>query len=306
MAEDTGYEGTADTGATDAGAGATAGDAFRDGGMTETEASMRASSVNSGSVTDGERSAGDGNFWDSFNDEALKNNPSVRKHANAEALAKSYVELSRKLGQRGDIPLPKDATPEQIEARRALHRGENIKSVEDYSWKLSAADARDMLPDADRAFEGIAKSLYDAGLDDETFSAAMKGLTANAKAQKAEIEAAYAKSEAELRDEWNEDFDVNMRANKMFVSKNFPEVHSFLEKTGLYADKNVAQMFRRINEMTADGQIRLERATEKSFEDKMAELTKSDAYRQSWHPDHDKAIAARTKMILEMADRRRR
>lgn len=295
-----------ETGITDATSAESAGEVAADSGMTSTEAAMGSSAVDGGSVTAGADAAGDGNFWDSFTDEGLRNNPSVRKHANAEALAKSYVELSRKLGQRGDIPLPKDATPEQVEARRALRRGENIKSVEDYTWKLSAADARDMLPDADKAFDGIAKSLYEAGLDDETFAAAMKGLTANAKAQKAEIEASYAKSEAELRDEWNEDYDINMRANKMFVSKNFPEVHSFLEKTGLYTDKNVAKMFRRINEMTADGQIRVERATEKSFEDKMAELTKSDAYRQSWHPDHDKAVAARTRMIMEMAERRRR
>ena len=299
MAEDTGYEGTADT-------GATAGDAFRDGGMTETEASMRASSVNGGSVTDGERSAGDGNFWDSFNDESLKNNPSVRKHANAEALAKSYVELSRKLGQRGDIPLPKDATPEQIEARRALHRGENIKSVEDYSWKLSAADARDMNEETYAGVKTLGQRLFDAGLDNETYASAMDTIVADVRNAKAQQLKEIAENEAALRDEWNEDYDINMRANKIFVEKNFPEIHKWAMKTNAYSFKEFAMMIHRINEMTADGQIRLERAAEKSFEDRMSELTKSDAYRQNWHPDHDKAIAARTKMIMERAERQRR
>lgn len=261
-------------------------------------------SGDSQTISERVRTASGEKFWDSFTDEALKNSPSIRKHANVEALAKSYVELSRKLGQRGDVPLPPDATPDQIEARRALRRGENVKSAEDYSWRLSADDASRFITGTD--LKGIEDSLFKAGLDNETYTAAMENIAKAERAKGEQFRAAMAKSEQALRDEWNEDFDINMRANAMFVARNFPEVHDWLTKTGMYYDKNVAEMFHKLNEMTADGEIRIKHATEKSFEDRLSELTKSDAYKQTWHPDHDKAIRARTELMMEMAERRRR
>ena len=250
--------------------------------------------------------AEDAHFWDDFSDEGLKGNPSVTKHKNVEALAKSYVELSRKLGSKGLAPLPEDATDEQREARKALRRGENIKSPSDYSFKLSEEDAQVFRADSTNAFnpDAVSAALFEAGLDDEAHTAAMRELCALERSRKNAVAKEISDGEQQMRDEWDEDYDVNMKANELFMARRFPEAHKALAPTGLYKLPVVARMLKAMNEMTQDGEIRIQRAAEKSFDEQLSAVTSSDAYRNAWHPDHDKAVARRTDLIQQMAHRR--
>lgn len=249
----------------------------------------------------------EGHFWESFSDEGLKGNPNVTKHKSVEALAKSYVELSRKLGSKGLAPLPEDATEEQREARKTLRRGENIKSPSDYSFRVSEEDSQAFNSGSMKtAFnpEAVSSALYDAGLDDEAHSAAMREICALERSRLAMVEKELAEGEQKMRDEWDEDYEVNMKANELFMARRFPEVHETLVATGMYRVPAIARMLKAMNEMTQDGEIRIQRAAEKSFDEQLSALTNSEAYRNAWHPDHDKAVARRTDLIQQMAHRR--
>lgn len=241
-------------------------------------------------------------FWDGFSDESLKANPSVRKHRSVEALAKSYVELSKKLGSKGLEPLPKDATPELIEARKTIMRGENIKSSKDYSWKLSEYDKAVLGEEFDGSV--MKEALFNAGFNDEQFGAAMNAFASVERGRKEAVKNNIETCDKALREQWGDDYDINMKANEIFMSKRFPAIHKNLSENGAYHIPEVANMIKTMNELTADGEIRIQRATEKSYNEKLDDVVNSDAYKQSWHPLHEAAVNRRTELIMEIARRK--
>lgn len=242
------------------------------------------------------------NWFDGISDESLRSNPNVTKHASVEALAKSYVELSKKLGAKGLAPLPEDATPEVIEARKVLKRGENIKSANDYSRKLSN-DESEEIGGVDYA-KNISQMLFDAGCDDETHTAVMNAFVNSERERVANTRKEIENCENLLKDEWNEDFDVQMKANEIFVSKHFPEVHEQLLKNGGYKVPAIAKMFKQLNEMTKDGEVRIQKAAAQNFDEQLKEIESSKAYQNPWDEGHKAAVSRRTDIIMKMAEKR--
>lgn len=238
-----------------------------------------------------------GNFWDSFEDESLKENGSVRKFKSVEALAKSYVGLQKKLGERATHKLPDNATPEQVKAWREIKRG-GVEAPEGYGF-----EAPEDLKDFDTG--RIGKALFDAGADKDLFNSVMGDVC------KAEAERRFAErkvredGEAELRDEWNEDYEVNMKAVKMFVKSRFPEVYEGLSNTDAFRIPVVARMFKTLNELTADGEIRMKKASEASYEERLRSIETSAAFNNEWDPGYKAARLAWRNLIAEKAAKKR-
>jgi len=252
--------------------------------------------------------ASGGKSWrDGLSDESLKANKSLAKFNDVESLAKSYLELSKKLGSKGLMPLPKNATAEQVAARRALKRGEGINSIDDYQWRPDAELAGG-LNQLKQTYDStpLANALFEAGADADTFKSVMDAMGRAEIAKQRKMDSDLAKCEELLRDEWNEDYDVNAKAVEMFVSKRFPEVHQTCKQFGLYKAPAVAKMFLKMNEMTSDGEIRIQKAASKSFDERLKAIEKSEAYRNEWHPDHKKARSAWADLIMEQANQRGR
>lgn len=238
------------------------------------------------------------NFWDGFEDVSLKENGSVRKFKTVEALAKSYVGLQKKLGERVNYTKPpENATPEQMTAWRSLKRG-GIESEADYGFIPEKE-----LEDFDASVVG--KALFESGADKDLYKNVMGTLYGAEAARRARELKAREDGEAELRDEWNEDYEVNMKAVKMFVKNRFPDVYKGLSDTDAFRIPSVARMFKQLNELTADGEIRIQKATKESYEERLSSIEKSEAFRNEWHPGHKDARKAWRDLIMEQTAKNR-
>lgn len=197
--------------------------------------------------------------------------------------------------------MPEDATPEVIEARKAIKRGAKIKSFDDYSRKLSDEEKAEFGGAFDA--DGISKALFDAGCDDETHSAVMEQFIGAEKAKREQFAKEMIACDNLLKDEWNEDFDIQMKANEIFVSKNFPDVHELLVKNGGYHAPALAKMFKRMGELSRDGEVRIQKAAAMTFDEELKKIEESDAYRNPWSNGHTEAVNRRTDIIMKMAQK---
>lgn len=238
------------------------------------------------------------NFWDSFEDAALKENGSVRKFKNVEALAKSYVGLQKKLGERVNLTTPPEgATPEQMKAWRNLKRG-GIEAESDYGF-VPEKELKGFNPSS------IGKALFESGADKDMYHNVMKTIYGAEEARQLEERRVREQGEAELRDEWNEDYEVNMKAVQMFVKNRFPEVYKGLSDTDAFRIPAVARMFKQLNELTADGEIRIQKATQESYDERLKSIEQSEAFNQAWHPGHNAARKAWLDLIAERSNKNR-
>lgn len=238
------------------------------------------------------------NFWDDFTDESLKENGSVRKFKSVEALAKSYVGLQKKLGERVSyVKPPPNATPEQMSAWRSFKR-DGVEKEEDYGF-TPPEELTDFNPGV------IGKALFESGADKDMYKNVMNSLYSAESERRTAERVVREKGEAELRDEWNEDYEVNMKAVKMFVKNRFPDVYEGLEKTDAFRIPSVARMFKQLNELTADGEIRIQKASNESYEERLKAIESSDAFNNSWHPGYKEARKNWCNLISERASKQR-
>lgn len=106
-----GASGSANAGASDGGAGGSG-----NAGASSTGASgTTTTSSAQGSL--GASSGAQGSWRDTLPEE-LKNDPTLNKYSDVPNLAKAYIELQKKMGQKGVIKPGKDASPDEIKAFR--------------------------------------------------------------------------------------------------------------------------------------------------------------------------------------------
>lgn len=239
-------------------------------------------------------------WYDSLDDE-LKTNPNITKHKDIGGLAKAYVESVKKLGQKGFTPLPDNATAEQRAAYNAIRRGESIKAPEDYSWGKGTADEnRDIVV-------GFKQALFNAGADsymaNEVLSTLKDYETQEALRQEAHAEKVYGAEAEKLRNEWGENYAVNLKANDILLGK-YPEAAHVLKALGVDKMAGVQLMLHHLNTLASDGQIKLNEARTKSIDERIDEITNSDAYKHEWHPGHKAARAQRAQLIMELTSKR--
>lgn len=232
-------------------------------------------------------------WYDGIADEELRGNPNITKHKDVAGLAKAYVEATKKLGQKGIAPLPVNATAEQRAAYNAMRRGDAIKSPEDYSWGKG---------DDDAGVKALKQSLFNSGADDymasEILSAIKHADDVAGAEQEAYAQKVYSGEAEKLRVEWGENFEVNLRANDILLAK-YPDAERVIKGLGIDRMAGFQLMLHHLNSLSADGQIKFEQAREATLDDKIAAITNSDAYKQTWHPGHEEAKRRRADLILE-------
>lgn len=241
-------------------------------------------------------------WTETLKDETLRDSKSLAKFNDVDGLAKSYIELSRKLGSKGLMPLPEGATAEQIAAHRALKRGENIREPSNYSFHASDAD-RAFAPDVDN----FSNLLFNAGCDDETHTAVMSSVLKTVRDAQAKVEneskIALAQAEEEMRNEWGEQYAVNRKAVDLFMNK-FPDVKSIFQESGLINVPEIQRMIFSLNQLTADGEIRFQQAVDKSFDERLKDIENSSDFKNEWSEGHKAAKRAWVDLLMKRTSKK--
>lgn len=248
--------------------------------------------------------AGGGHWYDALADESLRSNPNITKYASLDAFAKGHAEAVKKLGQKGFAPPPPaNAAPETRAAYNALRRGENVKSIDDYSYGKG---------ETSEGLVQLKQALFDAGADDYMATQVLTSLEGTIEKGDAEDvrqgQAFFANEENLLREHWNEDYLVKRKAVDVFLNK--PEHASIANRVrglGLdrCADFNV--MMDELLNRGSNNQVVETRGdmSRQGLKEMIADISRSEAYRDQWNKGHKAAALQRAELIERLRNTQR-
>lgn len=218
----------------------------------------------------------------------------VKEFADVGALAKGYDQAFEKIQSKGIIVPGESATDEEKgEFNRTLreHLGTLPPETPDgYSWKPPEG-MEDHFKDMGDQF----KAYHEAGYDDATVSYFMQqqadGLGAALgmlQDQQAEIAKA---SEAELREEWGDDYDENLKAAGA-MEQRLPGMFKALKAAGIVNQADVMRGMLEMSRSTREDMPPKHSAEQlKGLQDELATLKKDPSYMRGNHPKHAETMA---------------
>ena len=185
--------------------------------MDNLDPNMDNQDPNAGNV-DGNQDGSKGKFFDGFGEE-VRNHPSVQKFSSAEDLAKSYVNLEKKIGAKGIILPGEKATPEEIaEFHKAIGCIDSADKVEIVDLPKGTDDRIQVTDETKAAFKELAikahltpaqaKAIQEFHLNNQVNQ--LKAYDAATLEEKQ-------KSETALRGEWGAKFDENVQKVNQLV-----------------------------------------------------------------------------------------
>jgi len=288
------------------GAGAGAGDGAGAAGAGQSGAGQGQGAGGAGSgagaAGSGQGTGGSGApDWRTTIDPAIKDHPSIGKFKDPGSLAKSYLELEKKIGLKG-IPVPgKDAKADDYVA--VMDQLGRPKAPADY--KLPDVKLPEGLPKSD-VMEGAFKDMsHKMGLLPFQVEGLYKWYAEANAAEYTNLvnERNEAKNAAEtaLRTAWGKAYDANAAlAGKVWEANADPEFKAFMDETGLGNDprfmKFMVTMAKKFGEDSIGGGDGI---GTKTPDEALKEINRirhdkahplNAAYFNSQHPDHDHAI----------------
>ena len=235
--------------------------------------------------------------WKEAIPEELRNDPNISKFTELEALAKSYVNATRMIGQ-DKVAVPNNNSTEDQwnEVYDKLGRPE---SAEKYQLDVKS----DIVPLDDGAIKQFAENAHQLGLNNkqaqgilEFYKNSMEG---SAQQSKIDNETAQANAEQELRKEWGSNYENNIKKAGSIAKANMnPEVLDMELKDGTRLGDHPAIIkgFANIaNLMSEDKLVSTESENVSQGTDYEAEISKivndrDGPYWNKAHPDHDKVV----------------
>ncbi len=235
--------------------------------------------------------------WKEAIPEELRNDPNISKFTELEALAKSYVNATRMIGQ-DKVAVPNNNSTEDQwnEVYDKLGRPE---SAEKYQLDVKS----DIVPLDDGAIKQFAENAHQLGLNNkqaqgilEFYKNSMEG---SAQQSKIDNETAQANAEQELRKEWGSNYENNIKKAGSIAKANMnPEVLDMELKDGTRLGDHPAIIkgFANIaNLMSEDKLVSTESENVSQGTDYEAEISKivndrDGPYWNKSHPDHDKVV----------------
>ena len=235
--------------------------------------------------------------WKDSISEVYRNDPNIEKFTEADALAKSYINAVKMIGQ-DKIAIPTNNSTQEAwdEAYAKLGRPE---SPDKY-----ALDAKsDVVPFDDTAIKSFAEQSHKLGLNNkqaqgilEFYKNNMEGM---AKQAKVDTETAQAQSTQQLRQEWGREFDTNIKKAGALAKANMnPEILDMQLKDGMRLGDHpeIIKGFAKIAGMMSEDKIvSTESENVSSNTDVETEISdimnnKDGPYWNKSHPDHDKMV----------------
>ena len=235
--------------------------------------------------------------WKDSISEAYRNDPNIEKFTEIDALAKSYINATKMIGQ-DKVVIPTNNSTEEHwdEVYAKLGRPE---SADKYSL-----DAKSEVVNLDEtAIKSFAEQSHKLGLNNkqaqgilEFYKNNMEGMAHQAKV---DTETAQAQSTQELRQEWGREFDANIKKAGALAKANMnPEILDMQLKDGMRLGDHpeIIKGFAKIAGMMSEDKIvSTESENVSSNTDVETEISdimnnKDGPYWNKSHPDHDKMV----------------
>ena len=235
--------------------------------------------------------------WKDSISEQYRNDPNIEKFTEIDALAKSYINATKMIGQ-DKVVIPTNNSTEEAwnEVYDKLGRPE---SAEKYSL-----DAKSEVVNFDEAaIKSFAEQSHKLGLNNkqaqgilEFYKTNMEGVAQQAKV---DTETAQAQSEQLLRQEWGRDFEPNVKKAGALAKANMnPEILDMTLSNGtrLGDHPEIIKGFAKIaNMMSEDKMVTTESENVSNVGDIESEISeiinnREGPYWNKQHPDHDKMV----------------
>ena len=235
--------------------------------------------------------------WKESISEAYRNDPSIEKFTEIDALAKSYINATKMIGK-DKIVIPNKNSTEEVweEAYTKLGRPE---TPDQYNLKVQS----DVVKMDDNAIKSFAEQSHKLGLNNKQaegildfYKNNMEGI---AQQSKIDTETAQAQSEQVLRQEWGREFDAKVKQAGAIAKANInPEVLDMTLSNGtrLGDHPEIIKGFAKIaSMMSEDKMVSTESENVNSNADIESEISSitndiNGPYWNKSHPDHDKVV----------------
>ena len=235
--------------------------------------------------------------WKDSISEAYRNDPSIEKFTEIDALAKSYINATKMIGQ-DKIVVPNKNSTEEVweEAYTKLGRPE---TPDQYNLKVQS----DVVKMDDNAIKSFAEQSHKLGLNSKQAEGILNFYKDNmegiAQQSKIDTETAQAQSEQVLRQEWGREFDAKVKQAGAIAKANInPEVLDMTLSNGtrLGDHPEIIKGFAKIaSMMSEDKMVSTESENVNSNADIESEISSitndiNGPYWNKSHPDHDKVV----------------
>ncbi len=235
--------------------------------------------------------------WKETISEEFRNDPNISKFTEIDALAKSYINATRMIGQdKVAVPNENSTDDQWNEVYGKLGRPE---SADKYQLEVQSETA----PLDESAIKQFAENAHQLGLNNkqaqgilEFYKNSMEGSIQQARV---DTETAQANAEQELRKEWGRSYDENIKKAGAIAKANMSEDILNMELkdgTRIGDHPSVIKGFASIaNLMSEDKLVSTESENVDRGTDYEAEISKlvndrDGPYWNKAHPDHDKVV----------------
>ena len=235
--------------------------------------------------------------WKDSISEEFRSDPSIEKFTEIDALAKSYINATKMIGQDKLVIPNNNSTEDQWnEVYEKLGRPE---SADKY-----ALDAKSETVSMDEnAVKSFAEQSHKLGLNNKQAQGILEfyknNMEGTAQQSKIDTETAQSQSEQELRQEWGRDFEGKVKQAGALAKANInPEVLDMTLSNGtrLGDHPEIIKGFAKIAGMMSEDKILSTESenvdTVKDLESEIAAISsdRNGPYWNKSHPDHDKAV----------------
>jgi len=235
--------------------------------------------------------------WKDSISEEYRADPSIEKFTEIDALAKSYINATKMIGQDKIVIPTKNSSQEAWdEAYAKLGRPE---SADKY-----ALDAKsDVVPFDETAIKSFAEQSHKLGLNNKQAQGILEfyknNMEGSAQQAKIDTETAQSQAEQELRQEWGRDFEGKVKQAGALAKANInPEILDMTLSNGVRLGDHpeIIKGFAKIAGMMSEDKIVATESenvnTIADIESEISAITNdtNGPYWNKQHPDHDKMV----------------
>ena len=235
--------------------------------------------------------------WKEAISQEFRNDPNIEKFTEIDALAKSYINATKMIGQ-DKVAVPnKNSTEDQWnEVYNKLGRPE---SPDKYSLDVKS----DVVPLDNGAVKQFAENAHKLGLSNKQAQGVLEfyknSMEGTAQQSKVDTETAQVQAEQELRQEWGREFENNVKKAGALAKANINSDILDLElKSGIRVGDHpeLIKGFAKIASMMSEDKIVSPESDSASksadIESEISTITNNTdgPYWNKQHPDHDKVV----------------
>ena len=235
--------------------------------------------------------------WKDSISEDFRNDPNIEKFTEIDALAKSYINATKMIGQDKLVIPTNNSTEDQWnEVYSKLGRPESAD-------KYTLDSKSETVPMDEGAIKSFAEQSHKLGLNNKQAQGILEfyknNMEGTAQQSKIDTETAQVQSEQQLRQEWGRDFEGKVKQAGALAKANIdPDVLDMQLQNGtrLGDHPEIIKGFAKIASMMSEDKILSTESenvnTTKDLESEIAAIMndKTGPYYNNSHPEHDKMV----------------